>query len=262
MKRLIQFILILFSFIEVYSSPVGNPLASEIIEEGFFISPGSWINFRMGYEGNFTTDARLKNELNKNKIDNFKIDYNSGSFTINLQNRIDLFALLGSTRIRSDWRFSNLDIHYRSEMETDYKPIWAVGGRAVLFEWGNVALGAGGRFTKANPSINFVTINGALKQLTKSKVKYQDWQADFAIAYKIDIFVPYLGAKYLNAIAEVKKFDFYINDNFSNEIYMKNKDRYGVFIGCTFSNGKYFSLTCEARFIDEEAGMISGEFRF
>lgn len=262
MKRLITYFLIIISNY-AFASPVGNPLNPEIIEEGFFISPTSWANFRLGYEGIFVSDARMDKKPEKGKIDNFKNDVNSGSFTLNLKSRTDMFAILGASRIRSDWRFDNSGIMSRIELETKYKFYWATGGKIILFQWGNTALSMGGRYSYTKPTISFITQDGVPQQQTDAaRVKYNDWQLDMGLAYRIDIFIPYLGVKYLDAKAKIHNASITIAANNSNWIKMKNRDNFGIYAGCSLSNSKYFMLTLEARFIDEEAISVAGEMRF
>lgn len=261
MKKVIIYFLILVAS-QVYAAPCGNPLNPEIIEEGFFISPCRWANFRIGYEGVFVADARMEKRFDKGKIDNFKFDINSGTFTLNLQNRVDLFGVFGASRIRSDWRFENSNAMSRIELETNYKFYWAAGGKIILFQWGNTGLSCGGRYSFTDPSLSFITLDGSPRNVELTKIKYRDWQIDLGIGHKIDIFIPYIGVKYLNAKAFVFNSPIVIESNGLNYILLKNKDKFGVYAGCTLSNCKYFLLTVEARFIDEEAISVVGEMRF
>jgi len=261
MKKIIILFLTLSTF-NIFAAPVGNPLNPEIIAEGFFITPASWINFRLGYEGNFVSDSRFDKRDSTGKIDNFKQDVNSGSLTLNLQNRIDFFSVLGAARIRSDWRFDNLGTMSRIELETNYRLYWAVGGKVILFQWGNTALSTGGRYSRAKPSLSFITQDGAPQDAGSSKVKFKDWQVDLGLAHQIDIFIPYVGVKYLNARSKVLDATFSIADDSKNFMKMKNDDHFGVYVGSSLSNSKYFMLTVEARFIDEEAISVMGELKF
>jgi len=260
MKKLTSFFIVLTGYI--FASPVGNPLNPEIIEEGFFISQTSWINFRLGYEGIFVSDARMDKKSEKGKVDNFKNDINSGSFTLNLQKRADFFAILGASRIRSDWRFDNAGIMSRIEVETNYKFYWAIGGKIILFQWGNTALSIGGRYSYTKPTTSFLTADGAPRETEGSRIKYKDWQSDIGLAHKIDIFIPYVGIKYLSTQAKIQNTPVKISMEENNEIKMKNRDNFGVYAGCSLSNSKYFMLTIEARFIDEEAISVVGEIKF
>ncbi len=261
MRKILIYIFILMSNC-TFIFPVGNPLNPEIIDEGFFISAPSWINFRLGYEGIFVSDAKMIKKPQKEKIDNFKNDVNSGSITLNLKNRVDMYTLLGTSRIRSDWRFDNSSVMSRIELETNYKFYWAAGGRIILFQWRNTALSTGGRYSCTKPTISFITQDGAPKETANSKIKYKDWQVDMGLAHEIDIFIPYLGVKYLNSKAQIQNAPIIIAANAQNQIKMKNKNNFGVYVGCSLSNRKYFMFTIEARFIDEEAISVMGEMKF
>ncbi len=261
MKKIIMLILIIFSS-KIFAASVYNPLNPEIITDGFFISPASWINFRLGYEGNFVSDSRMDKKIGLGKVDNFKQDINSATITLNLQNRIDIFGVLGAARIRSNWRFDNLATISRIELETNYRLYWAVGTKIILYQWGSTALSVGSRYSKADPTISFVTLDGAPQTIGNTKIKYKDWQIDMGLAHQIDIFIPYLGVKYLNAKAEIRNSSVVLAENLQTSMKMKNEDRFGIYLGCSLSNSKYFLLTIEARFIDEEAISVMGELRF
>ncbi|MFA6119628.1 MAG: hypothetical protein WCT85_04925 [Parachlamydiales bacterium] len=262
MNKIIIFILSAVFYVSGFATTVGNPLNPEIIEEGFFISPTSWINFRVGYEGDFISDARLYNALQKGKIDNFKKDINSGTLTLNFQNRMDVFGVVGEGRIRSDWRFENLNAVSRLQLESNYRLYWAAGAKVILFQWCNTALSTGGRYTFMKPSISYITIDGIPQDKGNSRIKSKDWQIDLGLAHRIDLFIPFIGVKYLNAKERVYDSPVVISADNQNYVNMKNKDRFGIYAGCSLSNSKYFMLTVEARFIDEEAISVSGDLKF
>jgi hypothetical protein len=261
MKKVLIYFFIFITNV-IFAAPVGNPLNPEIIDEGFFISPVSWVNFRLGYEGIFVSDARMDKELEKGKIDNFKNDINSGSITLNIKNRIDMFGILGASRIRSDWRFINSGVMSRIEIESKYKFYWATGTKIILFQWHNTALSAGGRYSCTKPTLSFITSDGIPHDTTDGQIRFKDWQVDMGIAHEIDIFIPYVGVKYSRAKAKIINSPITIAMNSQNFLKMKNRDRFGVYAGCSLSNSKYFMLTIEARFLDEEAISVVGEMKF
>lgn len=261
MKKIVILILIIFAC-KTLAAPIGNPLNPGIIADGFFISQASWLNFRLGYEGNFVSDSRMDKKVGSGKVDNFKQDVNSGTLTFNLQNRIDVFGVLGAARIRSDYRFDNLGTQSRIELETNYRLYWAAGGKIILYQWGNTALSVGGRYSKTKPTLSFITQDGAPQDIGSTKISYRDWQIDMGLAHQIDIFIPYLGAKYLNAKSIIRNSAIVLAENSQNFMRMKNDDKFGVYVGCTLSNSKYFLLTVEARFVDEEAISVMGELKF
>ena len=71
-----------------------------------------------------------------------------------------------------------------------------------------------------------------------------------------------LGVKYLNAKSRIRNSVIALAEDSQNFMRMKNEDHFGVYLGCTLSNSKYFLLTVEARFIDEEAISVMGELKF
>ena len=62
-------------------------------------------------------------------------------------------------------------------------------------------------------------------------------------AHQIDIFIPYLGVKYLNAKSKIRNSVIALAEDSQNFMRMKNEDHFGVYLGCTLSNSKYFLLT-------------------
>ena len=264
MKKIFCIFVYLIISKSLLALPCGNPSSPHIIEEGFIISPASWVNCRMGYEGNFVSNRRLEKSEFNNRIDNFEIDMNAGSFTVNVQNRLDLFVIVGESRFQSYWRFMEMDeTPSRVEFETKYRLAWAGGGRAVFFDWGKVSLGLEGRYLSSNPNILWLTKNGAPVEFDKTKCRYSEWQLDLGITYQADLFIPYLGIKYSKAKAKVKNIDeVVIGELETNYISMKSRRKVGMMVGCGISNGKYFLLNIEARLFDEDAASVSGEFRF
>ncbi len=263
MKRIFLNLLFSASVCFLHGAPVNNPMNPEIIEEGFFITPASWLNFRIGYEGNFISDGRMEKKTGtEGKVDNFEQDVNSGSFTLNMQSRLDIFTVLGASRIKTDWRFKESSISRRIELETNYRFSWVIGARAILFEWGNTALGVGGRYSKTKPSLSWLTKDGVPQEVGRPKVSYKDWQADMGLSHRIDIFIPYIGVKYSNTRAKLRNMGLIVASDNSMFMHMRNRDHFGVYAGCSLSNAKYFLFNVEARLIDEEAITVSGEIKF
>lgn len=247
-----------------WAAPVGNTSAPELIEEGFFIPPDSWIDLRAGYEGDFVSDARLKQIKQGNgRVDDYKQNANSGTFTFNILDRLDVFGVFGSSRVWTDWRFDDPagDTH-RAELETLYDFLWAVGARGILFEWGCSSVGLGGRYEQSHYDNLWLTIDGASQPTSGTHLHWREWQVNLDVSYKIDIFTPYVGVKYSNTRAKIGTFDTPIANNLSGSNTFENRTPVGVYIGCALSTGRYFFLNVEGRLVDEEAVTISGDLRF
>ena len=233
----------------LHAAPVGNTAAPQILQKGLFIPEECWVNLRLGYEGDFVFDARL------GSVDSYTQTANSGTATLNILERLDLYGVFGSSQSCMHWRFHDLagDVH-NAQMETTHAFLWGFGGRAILLEWGNWDLGCGGRYSSVNNPISWLTVDGSHASTQGAHSRWRQWQVNADISYHIDLFTPYIGVKYgigktaIGAIAATGNFE--------------SKCPVGLDLGCALSNGKYFMLNVEARLINEEALTISGDLRF
>ena len=263
MKKLLLLTLIL-ALSSIFSSPAGNPSFPKAIEEGFFISSASSISFRLGYEGNFVLNRRLKQDvLNGKRVNDFSQYLNSGLLTINILNRCDLFGSFGKAKIKTNWIFEETTNAFSYvDLETKYGDAWSSGVKIIFFEWGNTALSAGGRYNYTKPKISWVSKNGETTPYSENHLKYKQWQADVGISHKMDMFIPYILAKYSKADVNLRTPSVIINPENTDKMKMKSKNNYGMALGCALVAQKYFMLNLEVRLIDEEAFTVIGDFRF
>ncbi len=255
--------LFLFFFLVqvAFSAPVGNPATPRTIEKGFIFS-GKWFSFRLGYEGDFVSNRRLK-EKRAHRIDDFAQDCNSGFLVINLLNRLDLYGIIGQSRYKSDWIIQQSATSFtRIDLETNYRWRWGAGLNAIFFEWGDVTFALGGRYAKTDPSLLWISLDADTYKPDSPSFSYEEWQSDAAISYKIDIFVPYVAFKYSHTDVRLTVPDLVISSFGTDEMHMKSRNNYGAALGCGLSNGDYFQLNGEVRLFDEEAFTVTGEFRF
>lgn len=246
------------------SAPVGNTASPQLIQDGFIIPVDSWADFRLGYEGDFVSDARLKQTVESSgRVDNYSQNNNSGTFTLNILDRIDIYGVFGSSRTCAEWRFSDQDdsIH-NAELETFNEFLWAVGGRAILFEWNHCDLGFGGRYSKNRNQPSWLTVDGVNVPVRGAQVIWREWQLNFDLSYHIDLFTPYLGIKYSNLKSHLTEFTTSISNSGQPQNTFKNRVPVGLYLGCGLTNRKYFMLNLEARLVDEEAVTVSGDLRF
>lgn len=265
MNKFAVLVAALFASTTLCAAPVGNTSAPEIIQEGFFISCDSWINFRVGYEGDFVADGRMKQyNQGHGRVDTYEQWTNSGTVTFNILDRIDVYGVFGSSRTEADWRFGDISdgtVH-RIQTETKYNFLWGAGARAIVYEWCNTSLGVGGRYSSCNYQPIWLTTDGVLVDTSGSHFRWREWQVNLDVSYKIDLFTPYIGAKYSNARTRLKNFNTSISADLTGANSFKNRIPVGLYVGCALSTGQYFMLNVEGRVIDEEAVTISGDFRF
>lgn len=265
MRKFAALIATFVAFTALKAAPVGNTSAPGIIREGLFISCNNWIDFRIGYEGDFVADGRMEQyDQGKGRVDTYEQWTNSGTFTLNILNRLDMYAVFGSSRTKADWRFEDLitETVHRIELETKYSFLWASGARAILCEWGHASLGLGGRYSACHYQPAWLTSDGGSVDVAGSHFFWEEWQINLDLAYKIDLFTPYVGVKYSNARTHLTDFEISISESLTGANSFKNRLPVGLYVGCTLSTGKYFMLNLESRVIDEEAISVSGDFRF
>ncbi len=245
------------------ASPVGNPASPQLIQDGFFIPCDSWFSLRMGYEGDFVGDERLKQTSGgSGRVDNYTQNTNSGTLTFNIVDRLDIYGVFGSSRMEADWRFSSGGSISRAQLQSKYRFLWGVGARGILYEWGCAILGIGGRYSGSQPKPSWMTINGTPISVSGGQVHWSEWQIDLDLAYKIELFTPYVGIKYANVATKLKGFSSSIANNGTGSLHMCSRTPVGVVVGCSLSTGKYFMFNVEGRLIDEEAITVSGDIRF
>ncbi len=262
-----RWVLLVVAFIvstEGFAAPVGNPAAPQLIEQGFFIPSDCGVSVRAGYEGDFVGDGMMEQYYQgQGRVDCYKQEASSGTVTFNILDRIDIYSVLGSSRTSADWRFEDVagGIH-RIELETNFDFLWGAGVRGILFTGNGVCIGLGGRYEAAHFYPTWATSDGAVQSSDGSTLHWREWQIDLDVSYKIDILIPYLGVKYLNAQTKIKGFEIPISASGEGNDQFKNRVPVGIVIGCSISSSKYFMLNIEGRLIDEEAVTISGDIRF
>ena len=262
MKKFLPLFVLLSSLL--HASPVGNPSFPRILQKGFFIPSDVWINARVGYEGDFIYDGRLKQEIESSgRVDNYKQFTNSATTTLNILDRLDLYGVFGSSQTRAEWRFTTAaGVLHNVNMETHYNFLWGIGARALLLEWGKTNLGMGGRYSSCNYKPVWLTIDGANESVAGTHAMWKEWQVNLDVSYEIDLFIPYIGVKYSSATTKLGTFHTAISSNGSGKNHFTNRVPVGLYLGCTLSTGKYFMLNVEGRLIDEEAVTVSGDVRF
>jgi hypothetical protein len=257
-------IFILF-FWKGFAAPIGNTADPEVIQQGFFTPRGSSMSLRLGYEADFVTDARMNQYVQSSgRVDDYSQRNHSGTITWNFVDRLDIFGVLGMSKTESDWRFIDAKTNqvHRIKLKTKGAFLWAVGSRAILYEWSNLFLGMGGRYSATDDLVSRVSNDGVAVSPVGARVRWSQWQVNLDISYKIQIFTPYIGTKYSSELSELSGFSTEIAADGSGSNTFKNRSPVGLYLGCSLSNGKFFALNLEGRLIDEEAVTVVADFRF
>ncbi len=265
MKKLLLGLIVFFAFAPLQAAPVGNTSFPEILQKGFFTSCDSWVDLRVGYEGDFVSDGRMRQYAEGvGRVDLYEGWTNSGTFTLNILDRLDLYGVLGASKTEANWRFENGvdETIHRIKLKTETNFLWAVGGRAILYEWCHTSFGAGGRYTACNYNPNECTSDGVAIDAADAHLHWREWQCNFDISYEISLFTPYVGVKYSHARSLLSNFPISISADLTGSNSFKNRVPVGFYLGCTLSTGRYFMFNIEGRLVDEEAISVFADFRF
>jgi opacity protein-like surface antigen len=244
------------------AAPVGNTSAPALIEKGIASSYNSSVDFRLGYEGDFVSDGRMKQKNSGGRVDCYEGMANSVTATCNIQDRMDLYGVFGVAETEANWRFENPSEQIvRIKLDTHDSFLWAAGLRMILVEWGKASLGFGGRYSASDYSLSSLSSNSTPASTEGAQFQWREWQINLDMSYKIHLFTPYIGAKYSHARTQLNHFSVPISST-GNSNEFKNRDPVGLYLGCGLSTGKYFMLNIEGRLIDEEAITLSADIRF
>jgi len=254
MKKI--FINILFFPLFIFSSPVGNLSYPAIIEEGFIIPDTQWVNFRLGYQVYDADDLVMQfndlakeNDFHLRKVKGYA---NTGIFTLNIKERLDLYTEIGSYRLETEFRrLSNL---YVAKSENDI--IYRGGVKLIFFEVLDFTLGADINYSVFWAASSFLTRNDRpIKDDLKFSLK--EWQIAVGLAQKISILRPYIGVAYRDTQIDMKQTSLILSD-----LHLIYEKKAGVFLGTSASLGTFVLVNAEIRLVNERATTFSVELRF
>ncbi len=257
--KLIGVFILLCSSIKGFALYMGNPAEPEIIEKGMFIPQDAVISVKIGYQGDFIFDRRLRAyDGVQGRMDRFNVHSDQGVLTLSFFDRLDIYGSVGA--LETNFSHRPKPGHQRREYESGSQMTWGVGGRAILFKWGNTDVGMQGGFQWANPHIKWDALNGE-SFTTDAVLRYREWQIGVAASHQIDLFTPYLGVKYSHVFGLLSQ----LRSNLElpkRSFKLRNRDYFGLVLGVTLSPKRWIDLTCEVRMIDEQAITIDGNLKF
>ena len=253
--------LLAFSFltIDLHALYSGNPMLPEMIEEGLVIPKDSFAAAKIGYQRDYVSDRKMDATSKlSGEFDDFSYVMDQGVATLNLIDRFEFYASFGAMKIEASQSPAML-IEDTFITHSDFT--WGAGGRVLINQWKALTLGLDGKYQYAAPDFRFIGVNGTPFSPTDGHISYKEWQIALALAYQVDIFIPYIAVKYSNVTATFKNLpNFYLPSRTS--FGAKNRTKFGMALGTSLTTGRLFSLDIEARMIDETAFTIAGELRF
>jgi hypothetical protein len=259
MHKALLLITFIFWGMNGFALYLGNPASPDMVEKGLFIAEDAFLDFKIGYQVDFIFDKRLKSYAGaRSRVDTFEGQLTQGVFTVNCVDRIEGYASVGS--MESCFSHRPRPQHFIREYQTNYRVTWGVGGRILVYEWGNSFLGIEGGYQWAYPHIKWDALNGT-SFTTDATMRYREWQIGVGFAHRIEMLIPYLAVKYSNVQAKLSSLRHNLALSHSH-FKMRNRDHFGLVLGCTLTTGKWFDANIESRMIDEQAVSLAGNLKF
>lgn len=222
----------------------------------------SWISFRLGYFDDWIYKQRFQDEFKLDGVTHtrtfLKLSTYSGMLTLNFLDRLDLYGLVGSSRLQVD-----------EEIFTKRALSWAVGGKGVLLKHRNFFLGADVKYFQTNQKPRFFVVDGLPFNIVSNyRLKVQEFQGALGISYRAWIFAPFISATYIlthiepePAVVLVRFPDMdEIVDVESKSIICKKP--WGMALGLTLVDCCKATLAFEWRLFNQNAINVNGEVRF
>ncbi len=256
------FLLFLLTFSSLSALLTGNPaqpglLTSSIVRS----SPSSW-SFRVGYFDDWIYSSSLRDEFklegSLHPQTHIELSTYSALLTFNFIDRIDLYGLVGSSRLQIE-----------EEIFTKRALSWGYGAKCVLIKAGNFFLGIDGKYFETNQKPRYFTVEGLPYNIACNyRLKYTEGQGAIGISYLASLFAPYINATYIftrieptppvllvrlpdmNALVDVE----------SKSIICRKK--WGMALGLTLADSQRASLSFEWRAFNQNAIDVNAEIRF
>jgi len=187
-----------------------------------------------------------------------KIYTHSAMVTFNLQDRLDLYGLLGSSRLILD-----KEIYTRSNFS------WGIGGKILIFKYRNFSLGTDIKYFQSNYSyVNYLVSEGTPYNVVGPfTLKYDETQVAVGMCYKTDLIAPYINLTYLVSEIEpdpgiilIRVSPTTLVDSAISSI--TTQRRWGMAVGATIISSSKATLSVESRMFNQNAIDVNLEIRF
>lgn len=283
----------------LYALPIGNPMDASLYSTGLFWEEGcgkhcsdpcfTWCDawsLRLGFYGDYVYNRHME-ELNvftwpsssagptlyhTLPVSYFEVTTNAGLITLNLCNRVDVFATLGTSSIIYEATTNSTGGSWITdlvEVRTESGFAWSAGGRLTLWNCGCFYCGLEGQYAHSRmPLKDFYGF--PFVSLDKVKLDYSDWQVGLGISYFIPVssvaFIPYAGLKWAGAKGSWSSPDGWIDrpdHKVKDYLFsLKASKHWGWGLGLTMLISEMATVTVEGRWADEKAFSLNGQFRF
>jgi len=263
MKKYIFITLLISNFL--FSAYVGNPSLPAIFKKGFFFK-NNYLNLRFGYLYDYIYNGKYKDIIvtSESIPSSFSLKTKGGIITLNLLNRIDVFSILGNSRMEFKTNLSTL-------ISTENAFSWCVGTKLLFFKHNNFNCALDGKYFFTKQSCDhFIVEKRIFPILDNFYFLYKEFQGSLGFSCTTEKIIPYVAVTYLYSKIEpypIKKglirypypFQNTLGDFTASD--SKNRKELGVALGSSIASGN-FLINIEGRMFHQNAVNFSCEMKF
>lgn len=249
------------------ANPMGNAADPVTYEDGISVVGKSDTAFRVGYIGDYVVDRNLHiKHTPHSKSELAMKDFQGAEFTVNMYDRFDVLGRVGYSQYNTRWRTGTAGDTARVSTRSDFA--WALGAKAVLYQWDNTTFSVGGSYVQGNAKVDRAEITGgtgtpSLMHVSDSNVKQRErkWNVGATMGYQCESFAPYIGIQYIKDKVTFNKSSI-ADPSITLPTKLENRRKLSAALGVGILAAKKASLNIEGRFIGESAVTLTGQARF
>lgn len=253
------FLLIVIKGFAIYS---GNPGDPALMKKGAFTDSCWWISGRVGYIGDYVYREKFHDEFQiagcTDSLTDVQMYTNAGKVTLNFLRRLDLYGILGATKMQID-----------QEAFSKTRFSWGIGLKAVIFHGKRWIVGTDLKYFESNQKpLYFICADYAYNIVNEYIIKYEEVQGSLGVTYRTRYLAPYINATYIQsklapqpktALVRYPFFDVLIDVPTKSEI---NRNRFGMAVGASILDHRKAQLTLEWRVFNQNSVTVFGDVRF
>ncbi len=258
-------VLVFFCFlipVSMQAFLVGNPGQPGLQKSGVIWEEAPCCNVRLSYVTDFVFTQECCDTFtfpgHATSASHLQVWTQAGMLTFNTKESLDIYAILGGTRIQVDEEFSTLQ-HLS----------WGVGAKVLIFRTGRFRLGWDLKYIQSDQRPQFFTCDHlAYTLISPFYFDYSEIQTAVGISYQTAHFSPYLNISYLfskldpkpmMATVRLPMIDIEVDVSTKS---ISNKEKWGLSLGISLIDEEKMSLAIEGRAINQNALTLTGELRF
>lgn len=242
---------------------IGNPAEPSLDKVGLFTPPDSWVSLRVAFLEDYVYRQRFRDEF---KLDDAeptktfaKLSTNAGVATVNFEDRLDLYGILGASRLQLN-----------QEIFSTMQFSWGFGGKIMIFEAKNLSCGLDIKYFAANQKPRFFLSEGLpFNVIDNFQFKYDETQFSLGMCYRYTFIAPYMYATYLISKIEpdpmVALVQWPLDTTILVDAVCKSivaQRRWGMAVGATLLSASKATLSVESRMFNQNAIDVNLNVRF